>query len=73
MPGHDTNGSGYDRRVMTGKQAHPKHAVTPPKGRPTRGRGAAMGDPRVLTSTFQWATAIGAILVAFVVLVIVTS
>jgi hypothetical protein len=58
---------------MSRKQAHPKHAVTPPKGRPTRGRAAGMGDPRVLTSTFQWATALGAILVAFVVLVIVTS
>jgi hypothetical protein len=73
MPEHHTNGSGYDPRVMTGKQAHPKHAVTPPKGRPTRGRTAGSGDPRVLTSTFQWATAFGVILVAFVVLVLVTS
>lgn len=57
---------------MTGKQ-HPKHAVTPPKGRPTRSRSGAYGDPRVFTSTFQWSAAVGAILVLFVVLVLVTS
>ena len=57
---------------MTSKQAQPKHAVTPPKGRPTRSRSAG-SVRRTFGSTFQWTAAAGVILVAFVVLVLVTS
>lgn len=73
MPAHDMDRRDYHPRVMTGNEAHPRRAVTPPKGRPTRARRGRFGEARVFTSTFQWATAIGVVLVAFVVLVLVTS
>jgi hypothetical protein len=55
---------------MTSK--HPKHAVTEPKNRPTPSRNGGIGQARILTSTFQWSAAFGAILVALIVLVLVT-
>jgi hypothetical protein len=64
--------SDYSRRSMSSsKQAQPKHAVTPPKGRPTPTRRGS-GSAQTFGSTFQWSVAIGALAVAFVVLVLVT-
>ena len=57
--------------MSSSKHAHPKHAVTPPKGRPTPTRRGSGSGP-TFGSTFQWSVAIGALAVAFVVLVLVT-
>jgi hypothetical protein len=57
--------------MSSSKHAHPQHAVTPPKGRPTPTRRGSGSGP-TFGSTFQWSVAIGALAVAFVVLVLVT-
>jgi hypothetical protein len=57
--------------MSSSKQAQPRRAVTPPKGRPTPTRRGS-GYAPTFGSTFQWSVAVGAMAVAFVVLVLLT-
>jgi hypothetical protein len=50
------------------KQVTPKHAVTPPKGRPTRPRHRRLGRTRLFGATAQWMGAIALLGVAFALL-----
>lgn len=55
------------------KHAVPKHAVTPPKGRPTRARHDLVAPRRTFGPRTQWALAIGALAVAFAILFVQTT
>jgi hypothetical protein len=61
----------YARPAMPA-QHPPKHATTPPKGRPTRSRREAVA-PRVLTGPIQWMLLAFLVVVAFIVLFLVTG
>ena len=50
------------------KQATPKHAVTPPKGRPTRSRHDRVRRARVFGPIMQWLAAVALLGVAFAIL-----
>lgn len=52
-----------------GKQTTPKKAITPPKGRPTRGRGDVDQPSRVFGPTAQWVAAV--FVIALVLLAII--
>ena len=56
-----------------GKQKGPTKGVTPPKGRPTRGRNEVDVDRRVFGPVAQWIAVIVALIALFVVIVIVTG
>jgi hypothetical protein len=61
------------RSPGVGSTPQHKHAVTPPKGRPTRSRHDAVQRQRVFGATARW-VAVGILLVlAFVILVLVTD
>lgn len=53
-----------------GKQATPKKGITPPKGRPTRGRDEADQQKRVFGPTAQWVAAIFLIAVLLIALIV---
>jgi hypothetical protein len=55
------------------KHAAPRHAVTAPKGRPTRARHDLVPPRRTFGPRLQWAAAIVLIAVAFALLFIWTT
>jgi hypothetical protein len=55
------------------KHAVPRHAVTAPKGRPTRARHDLVAPRRTFGPRLQWAAAIVLIAVAFALLFIATT
>ncbi len=63
---HPTLGENYRSRPM-GQQDAPKHAVTPPKGRPTRSR-TPQREGRVFDARAQWIAAIGLLMLAMAIL-----
>lgn len=54
-------------------QAGKSKAVTPPKGRPTRARGAVSSDRRVFGPVAQWITLAIVIVVVVVIVIAVTG
>jgi hypothetical protein len=56
-----------------GKQKTSKKGITPPKGRPTRGRDDWGGEPRVFGPVAQWIAVAIALIVVFVIIVVVTG
>ena len=55
------------------KHAMPRHAVTAPKGRPTRARHDLVAPRRAFGPRLQWAAAIAVVAIAFALLFLWTT
>ena len=55
---------------MTDQRAQQKKGVTPPKGRPTRGRDEIMAQRRVFGATAQWITLTFVIVLVIVAVIV---